>query len=418
MILKGSQRSGAKQLGLHLMKTEENEHVEIHEVSGFVDETLMGAMKESYALSLGTRCKQHLFSVSLNPPIGENVRVDVFENALRMVEEKTGLAGQPRIVVFHEKEGRRHCHAVWSRIDPETMTAKPLPYFKTKLREVAKQLYLENGWQLPQGFVDSKLRDPRNFSLDEWQQAKRANVDPAEIKAAVQESWATSDSPSAFASALEERGLYVAQGDRRGHVVLNIDGDVFVLSRLADKRSKDVTAKLGDPAKFRSIEETRKTLAGDMTQRLKSHIVEAKRIGANVMKPLDERKRMMKETHQEQRQTLKTRQSERSINEQRERASRIRGGLKGVLDIVTGRYWKTRKQNEVEAHFCAERDKGERDNMVRTQLEERGELQSSIASERDRQARQLSGLYRDAAKFKAMRETGAQQERNRGLELG
>ncbi len=28
MILKASQRSGAKQLGLHLMKTEENEHVE------------------------------------------------------------------------------------------------------------------------------------------------------------------------------------------------------------------------------------------------------------------------------------------------------------------------------------------------------------------------------------------------------
>ena len=29
MILKGSQRGGAKQLALHLMKTEENEHVEI-----------------------------------------------------------------------------------------------------------------------------------------------------------------------------------------------------------------------------------------------------------------------------------------------------------------------------------------------------------------------------------------------------
>lgn len=77
------------------------------------------------------------------------------------------------MIVFHEKEGRRHAHAVWSRIDPETMTAKPLPFFKTKLREISKQLYLENGWQMPRGFVDSQRRDPRNFTLAEWQQAKR-----------------------------------------------------------------------------------------------------------------------------------------------------------------------------------------------------------------------------------------------------
>ena len=48
MILKASQRSGAKQLGQHLLKTEENEHVEIHEVSGFVSDDVMGAMQEAY----------------------------------------------------------------------------------------------------------------------------------------------------------------------------------------------------------------------------------------------------------------------------------------------------------------------------------------------------------------------------------
>jgi hypothetical protein len=36
MIIKGSGRSGGKQLGLHLLKRDENEHVEIHEVSGFL----------------------------------------------------------------------------------------------------------------------------------------------------------------------------------------------------------------------------------------------------------------------------------------------------------------------------------------------------------------------------------------------
>ncbi|HST36339.1 MAG TPA: relaxase/mobilization nuclease domain-containing protein [Allosphingosinicella sp.] len=146
MILKASQRGGGRQLGLHLLKTEENEHVEVHEVSGFVGETVRDAMKEAHALSRGTHCQQYLFSVSLNPPAGETARLDTFEQALRMIEDRTGLAGQPRVVVFHEKEGRRHCHAVWSRIDAATMTAKHLPFFKSKLREVARQLFLENGW--------------------------------------------------------------------------------------------------------------------------------------------------------------------------------------------------------------------------------------------------------------------------------
>lgn len=78
MIVKASQRSGAKQLGLHLLKTEENEHVEIHEVSGFMSDDPMGAMKEAHALSLGTKCRQYLFSVSLNPPSTESVRPEVF----------------------------------------------------------------------------------------------------------------------------------------------------------------------------------------------------------------------------------------------------------------------------------------------------------------------------------------------------
>lgn len=156
MILKASQRGGAKQLGAHLLKTTENERVEIHEVRGFISDDVMDAMHEAYAVSRGTKCRQFLFSVSLNPPETENVRIEVFEQALAKIEERNGLTDQPRIVVFHEKEGRRHCHAVWSRIDAESMTAVPLPHFKLKLRDVSKELYIENGWKMPRGFIDSK----------------------------------------------------------------------------------------------------------------------------------------------------------------------------------------------------------------------------------------------------------------------
>ena len=113
MIIKASQRSGGKQLGLHLLKTEENEHVELHEVSGFVSNSLMGAMNEAYAMARGTKCEQYLFSVSLSPPQNESVQIEVFEKAIADIEERLGLKGQPRAIVFHEREGRRHCHAVW-----------------------------------------------------------------------------------------------------------------------------------------------------------------------------------------------------------------------------------------------------------------------------------------------------------------
>jgi len=416
MILKASQRGGGKQLGLHLLKTEENEHVEVHEVSGFVAETLSGAMKEAHALARGTWCQQYLFSVSLNPPVGENARIETFEQALKMIEERMALVGQPRIVVFHEKEGRRHCPAVWSRIDAATMTAKPLPFFKTKLREIARQLFLENGWKMPGGFTDSKLRDPRSFTLDEWQQAKRAGLDAKALKQAAQEAWAVSDSAASFGKALEERGLFLAQGDRRGHVVITIDGDVFAIARLVDKKTNEVTARLGDPAALRPVAEVRRKLAGEIGQRLKSHIAEAKRIASNALKPLHERREAMKRQHQDERRRLDAGQAKRRTEEQRQRAARIRGGVKGAWDLLTGRYWKARKQNEMEAFFAMQRDRAQRDALIRDQLKERSRLQTDLQQVRTRQARQLLALYRDAARFRQAQEAAA-PKRDTGLDF-
>ena len=107
MILHGNQRGGARDLAIHLMKPE-NEHIEIHSLRGFACEDLMGALQESEALAAGTRCRQHLFSMSFNPPPGRDVSTEDFEWAVAQAEEKLGLTDQPRAMVFHEKEGRRH----------------------------------------------------------------------------------------------------------------------------------------------------------------------------------------------------------------------------------------------------------------------------------------------------------------------
>ncbi len=257
MILKASQRAGGTQLAIHLLKTDENEHVEVHEVSGFVSDTPLDAFKEAYAISRGTKCRQFLFSLSLSPPEKENVPIEVFEQAITDIENSIGLIGQPRIIVFHEKEGRRHAHCVWSRIDVEKMTAINLPHFKLKLRDISRALYLEQGWKMPRGLVNSIERNPLNFTQEEWQQTKRIKQDPRAIKEAFQDCWAISDSHTAFASALEERGYYLARGDRRGFVAVDWRGEIYAISRWVGIRTKEVKARFGDPDELPSVEKSK-----------------------------------------------------------------------------------------------------------------------------------------------------------------
>ena len=251
MILVGNQRGGAKDLAQHLMK-QENERVVIHELRGFASRTLASAFQESYAISRGTACKQHLYSLSLNPPKEETVPPEVFENAVSRAEERLGLQDQPRAIVFHEKRGRdgevrRHAHAVWCRIDPDSMTAVHLSYDRRKLQDVGRELFIEHGWKMPRGFTQPEGRDPRNFSLEEWQQAKRAKKDPKRLKAMFQDCWAISDSQGSFAHALNEQGYILARGDRRGTVAVDYKGEVYAISRWVGIKAKQVRSRVGDP---------------------------------------------------------------------------------------------------------------------------------------------------------------------------
>ncbi|HHG89297.1 MAG TPA: relaxase, partial [Devosia sp.] len=275
MILKGNRRGGGMQMALHLLNAEDNEHVTIHEMRGFISDSLTEALTETYAISRGTRCKNFLYSLSLSPPEMESVPVEVFEKAINDIEEKLGFANQPRAIVFHEKDGRRHAHCIWSRIDVEEMKAIDPSYDKLQLRDMSRELYLEHGWKMPRGLMNSKECDPLNFTQAEWQQAKRAKQDPRAIKQAFQDCWAISDSRTAFANALEERGYYLASGDRRGFVAVDWRGEVFAISRWVGVKAKDVRARLGSPDELPSVEKTQQQLAEKLTDKLQKFVNEA-----------------------------------------------------------------------------------------------------------------------------------------------
>ena len=411
MILKASERGYAANLATHLMNAQDNEHVELHELRGFVAGDLHGAFKEVDAISRGTRCKNFLFSLSLSPPQQESVPAEVFEAAIEQIEQRLGLKDQPRAIVFHEKEGRRHAHAVWSRIDAIEMKAINLPHFKRKLNDIARELYLEQNWDLPNGFRKDQTRDPLTFTLAEWQQAKRTGRDPKLIKAQVRSAWERSDTGEAFTQALRHQGLFLARGDRRGFVLVDLKGEIYSLSRTSGAKVKELKARLGDPEKLPSVDQQKGWLAERMSEQLKAHVRELEEKHKKKGLALEHTRADMIARHRSLRAALKDKQIARWQAEERKRAARLPRGLKGLWSWISGGLKKIRLRNAHEVAQAERRDRAEREALITAQLKERRKLQAMILSRRAKQEKELSALHRDLSEYLILGER-AQPERS------
>ncbi|MDZ4790836.1 MAG: relaxase [Hyphomicrobiales bacterium] len=418
MILKASQRGGGADLAVHLMRIDDNEHVHVYELRGFASGTLKEAFKEVDAISRGTQCRQYLFSLSLSPPEQENVSADVFAQTIDRIEQRLGLDGQPRAVVFHEKEGRRHAHCVWSRIDAQSMTAKPLPFFKNKLMEVSRDLYLDHGWQMPSGMIDASARNPTNFTLAEWQQAKRLGHDPRWTKQVLQDCWKNADSRKAFESALQDRGFFLAKGDKRSHVVLDHSGEVYSLPRMLDLKTRDVRTRLGDGDDLPGVEATQQTIGERMSPAIRRHVAESRAQFEKRSATLGHAKMEMTHRHREARSTLDQRLSVEWSLESRERAARLPKGLAGLWHRLTGKYQEVRSQNEAQARATLARHAQERQKLIEQQLEQRRLIQKQFKELRGRQAAQLLSLREDVGRYlKLTRGDSRTTERSRSASL-
>ncbi len=408
MILVGNQRGGAKDLAMHLLK-QENEHVEVHEVRGFASNNLMAALNEAHAISRATRCKQFLFSLSLNPPKNENVSTETFEQTIGKVEEKLGLTDQPRAIVFHEKNGRRHCHAVWSRIKIDEMKAVQLSFPKKKLMELSRELYLEHGWMMPDGLKQAHARDPLNFTLSEWQQAKRIGKDPKQIKAVFQECWSLNKTQNAFAIALKEHDYVLARGDRRSFVAVDHRGEVFAVSKWVGIRIKEVRERLTDETALPSVSEARIQIAKDMAARLgkisqvQENVLEVRRA------ELQEKRQILVHQHRFERKKLQDAQQSYWQQKQEEWRNNFSTGFRGLFDRLTGKRHKIEQRNERDAWNVEMRQQRERDALIFEQLETRRALQSRIERLESLKTYRLEELEHDKSQYQTMREQRLEQ---------
>lgn len=410
MILKGSQRGGGLQLARHLLKTADNEHVEVHELRGFLSCDLEGAFREAHAVSKGTRARQFLFSLSLNPPSEARVSIAEFEAAIEAVEAKLGLEGQPRAVVFHEKDGRRHAHAVWSRIDTEHMRAVNLPHYKLKLRDVSRDLYLEHGWKMPRGLVNSKERDPATFTRAQWEQAKRNGQDAKTLKLMFRECWLVSDSRDAFANALKSRGYLLARGDRRGHVAVDFQGEVYALAKWSGLKTKEVRARLGDEKELPSVAEVRTQHKQRLTAMLERHIADAARAFQKNKATLAFKRNEIVERQRKERADLEERHKLRWAKETAARASRLTKGVRGLWDRLTGARGRTERRNEFEAWEASRRDQGEKDALIERHIDERAAFHQLVHDTRQAHAQDTAQLHRDIAGLMQAQEQEQTQE--------
>jgi hypothetical protein len=105
IIINGGSRCAGKWWARHLENAEKNERVELVGIAGLSADTVPGAFREMYALSLGTKCKNYFYQANINPRADEHLTPAQWREAIDTLETNLGLAGQPRFVVEHEKRG-------------------------------------------------------------------------------------------------------------------------------------------------------------------------------------------------------------------------------------------------------------------------------------------------------------------------
>jgi hypothetical protein len=211
---------------------------------------LHGAFAEYEALAVGTKCREPLYSLSINP--ASAISRDQYLAAIARIERRLGLVGQPRAVIFHIKQGtgREHCHVVWSRIDTAKMRAVQLSHDHMKLRTLAREIAHDYGLALPPGLAEDRDIDrfeAPDMTMAEKAQAEQSGIAPDERRADITAAYRSADSPVAFCQALGAAGYVLARGDRRAYVVVDRYGHVHSLARQIDGvRTRDLKTFLGD----------------------------------------------------------------------------------------------------------------------------------------------------------------------------
>ena len=169
-----------------------------------------------------------------------------------------------------------------------------------------------------------------------------------------------SDGLAGFSQALKGQGFVLARGDRRGFVAVDHTGEAYAISRWVGVKAKAVMDKLGSPESLPSVEDAQAEAAAMVAGRLKvlRDLQQAKL--KRFQKTYERRRANIEVRRQRAATTLSASQQNRLHAEDAIQAARIRKGLLGLLDHLTGRRRKMEALNRHERDTAAKRDVSER----------------------------------------------------------
>lgn len=387
MILKGSQRAGGADLAAHLLNEATNERIELAEVRGTVAHDLAGAFAEYEAVACGTRCKEPLYSLSINP--SAPLTREQYAAAINHIEKRLGLQGRARAVVFHDKNDREHCHVVWCRIDTDKMRAVHMGHDHQKLRALSRDLAGKFGLDLPPGLANDRgtdrFGDAPQASFGEKEQAELTGITLAQRRAEITKAYKSADSAKAFMAALEELGYTLARGDRRDFVVVDRYGHAHSLPRqIEGANTKDIRKKLSPltPEQLPGVGQVRATIAARERAELERHKAKIELASAQIRARLKDKQAGRRSALDRERQAVKIRQaSERLALHAAHKAANDAtafnraaqtpkgfmaflqkvSGIGAILDYYRGRQDLTRAQQQKEQDAALRRRHGHED---------------------------------------------------------
>ena len=220
MIPFASQRGLGQDLATHLQNEFDNERMEVADIRGAIAQDLHGAFAEwELQAHTLTKCQNYLYSLSINPdPAQGELSRDQYADYIARAEKQLGLEGQPRAIVFHMKEGREHCHVVWSRIDLEQEKAIPMGFDFDKLMMVTREFARDHGLQLPKGY--SNDQHGKQLSLYDQHQQRVTGITQEQRKEQITDLWRASD--NAKPSCRRSRGTAISSPPASGLTCLSM----------------------------------------------------------------------------------------------------------------------------------------------------------------------------------------------------
>lgn len=333
MIAKGNPHNSGPYLARYLAASSKgNESAELVELRGFASDNVFDAFALVQLQAGGTHCQKPIFHVQVRTPKGEELTREQWAHVADRIEKQLGFDGQPRAVVFHQKDGHRHMHLAWSRIDAETMHAIDPGLYKRKLKEICRKLEKEMGLQQVRNErePDEKTLPP---ARPEFEQGRRLKTDVKAIREGIRDCWDASETGAAFVAALDKKGLVLAKGDKRSFVVVDGMGGYHALGkRITGATAEQTRAKLADlkAAKLPTVEKAQ-TMQRERREQEKGamddqhDMPDEERRKKALQKDEEERRTAMEREEEQRRQAVKEEDERREQTVAEEEARREEG---------------------------------------------------------------------------------------------